>query len=178
MGSIGVGRFARFQLSLLFFCRRVWGDGSGLALENGADDYITKPFSLEVLRAKVHSVLRRAYGEYAGQLQRSPAVWQVGGLILDADRNLIAWEGMQIELSVTEFRLVKCLAQRAGRIVTREELLTALWDDVDFVDDNTLTVNVARVRRRMEEIGLHNAIVTKRGQGYQLILEGTKHEEA
>ncbi|OTA40075.1 MAG: hypothetical protein A6D92_24865 [Symbiobacterium thermophilum] len=73
-----------------------------------------------------------------------------------------------MELSPKEFRLLWCLARRAGEIVSRETLLEELWDDTEFVDDNTLTVNVARVRRRLEELGLDGVIETKRGQGYRL----------
>jgi DNA-binding response OmpR family regulator len=158
---------------IVFLSARTGEMDQVLAIENGADDYITKPFSLEVLRAKIHSVLRRAYGEYAGQTEHNQLLWEVGGVIFDEERNLVSYEQQQIELSLTEFRLIKCLAKKAGRIVSREELLSALWDDVNFVDDNTLTVNVARVRRRLEDIGLAGVIETKRGQGYTLILGGT-----
>lgn len=158
-------------IPIIFLSARVGEMDQVLAIENGADDYITKPFSLEVLRAKVHSALRRAYGEYAGQGDRNQLLWEVGGVIFDEERNTVSWGSGQTELSQTEFRLVKCLAKKVGKIVTREELLSALWDDVNFVDDNTLTVNVARVRRRLADIGLDNVIATKRGQGYSLMLE-------
>ncbi|MCG0239145.1 MAG: response regulator transcription factor [Firmicutes bacterium] len=137
------------------------------ALEHGGDDYITKPFNLELVVAKVRSALRRAYGEYA--LARDPEVLRVGDLWLSRATNRVSRGDREVELSPREFRLLWLLAERAGTIVSREELLEALWDDVDFVDDNTLTVNVARVRRRLEELGLPHAIETKRGQGYRLI---------
>lgn len=162
---------------IIFLSARTGEMDQVLAIENGADDYITKPFSLEVLRAKIHSVLRRAYGEYAGQSEHSQSLWEVGGVIFDEERNMVSWGERQTELSLTEFRLIKCLAKKAGRIVAREELLSVLWDDINFVDDNTLTVNVARVRRRLEDIGLVGVIETKRGQGYALVLGGPKHEQ-
>lgn len=136
------------------------------ALENGGDDYITKPFNLELVLAKVHSTLRRAYGEYA--LARDHDLVHVGDLIFNRTKNLVSYKGRETELSPREFRLLMSLAERPGEIVGRTELLEALWDDVDFVDDNTLTVNVTRVRRRLAELGLHDAIETKRGQGYRL----------
>ncbi|MEW8977154.1 MAG: response regulator transcription factor [Symbiobacterium sp.] len=140
------------------------------AIEHGADDYITKPFNLELALAKVGAALRRAYGEYA--LTRAPDVLSAGGLLLDRSTNRVSLGDRAVELSPKEFRLLWCLAERAGAIVAREELLEALWDDTEFVDDNTLTVNVARVRRRLEELGLANVIETKRGQGYCLALPG------
>ncbi len=136
------------------------------ALENGGDDYITKPFNLELVLAKVHSTLRRAYGEYA--LARDHDLVHVGELLLNKAKNAVSYKGRDVELSPREFRLLLCLAERPGEIVERAELLEALWDDVEFVDDNTLSVNVTRVRRRLAEFGLHDAIETKRGQGYRL----------
>lgn len=138
------------------------------ALENGGDDYITKPFNLELVLAKVHSTLRRAYGEYA--LAREHDLIHIGELILNRAKNTVSYKGSETELSPREFRLLLCLAERPGEIVERAELLEALWDDVDFVDDNTLTVNVTRVRRRLAQLGLADAIETKRGQGYRLNL--------
>lgn len=136
------------------------------ALENGGDDYITKPFNLELVLAKVRSSLRRSYGEYA--LGREHELVHVGELILNRNKNLVSYHDRDAELSPREFRLLLCLAERPGEIVERTELLEALWDDVDFVDDNTLTVNVTRVRRRLADLGLPDAIETKRGQGYRL----------
>lgn len=138
------------------------------ALESGGDDYIPKPFSLELVLAKVKSLMRRTYGEYA--LKDSTRVMMVGDLVIDADTNKISRGGAAVELTPKEFRLLASLARRPGAIVSRDELLETLWDDVDFVDDNTLTVNVARVRRRLAELGLADAIETKRGQGYRLLI--------
>lgn len=160
---------------IIFLSARTGEMDQVLAIENGGDDYITKPFSLEVLRAKIRSVLRRTYGAYAVPSDRHQSLWEVDGLVFDEARNSVSWGEQHTELSLTEFRLLKCLARKAGRIVTREELLSALWDDVSFVDDNTLTVNVARVRRRLQDIGLVGVIETKRGQGYALVLGGAKH---
>lgn len=138
------------------------------ALEHGGDDYVTKPFNLDLVLAKVKSTLRRAYGEYA--LARDPELLRAGDLLLNRSLNRVTRGTSEIELTPKEFRLLYLLAERRDQIVAREELLEALWDDQEFVDDNTLTVNVARVRRRLEELGLPDAIETKRGQGYRLHL--------
>jgi two-component system OmpR family response regulator len=140
-------------------------------LEAGGDDYIPKPFSLELVMAKVQSTLRRVYGEYAGDATSD--VIQVGDLQLNRLTNCVSTCVGCREVSPKEFRLLWALAQRPGQIVSREELLEALWDEVDFVDDNTLTVNVSRVRRQLEEVGLAGVIETKRGQGYMLRLKGS-----
>lgn len=141
------------------------------ALENGGDDYITKPFTLELVLAKVRSALRRSFGEYASLGDKSDVI-SAGDLLLVRSQNRIRYGGAELELTPKEFRLLHCLAERADQIVSREELLETLWDDVDFVDDNTLTVNVTRVRRRLSELGLPNAIQTRRGQGYSLHVDG------
>jgi two-component system, OmpR family, response regulator len=154
------------KLPILFLSARDGDIDQVRALENGGDDYIPKPFNLELLLAKVRSALRRAYGEYARVAET--AVIQAGALVLHPGTNRVHHGAREAELTPKEFRLLALLAERAGDIVTREELLEALWDDQEFVDDNTLTVNVTRVRRRLEELGLSGAIETKRGQGYRL----------
>ncbi|MCS7459877.1 response regulator transcription factor [Paenibacillus doosanensis] len=153
---------------IVFLSARVGEMDQVMAIENGGDDYITKPFHLDVVIAKVKGVLRRAYGEYAVPGAAAPERLELAGLILDATRNTMEWGGGKVELSRNEFVLMDCLARHADRIVTRETLLEALWDDIDFVDDNTLTVNVARVRKKLEELGIVKAIETIRGQGYKL----------
>lgn len=156
------------SVPILFISARAGELDQVRALENGGDDYITKPFNLELVLAKVRSALRRAYGEYA--TVREADLFQVGSLRLNRSENRVSRGGVELELTPKEFRLLWLLAERVGEIVSREEILEALWDDVEFVDDNTLTVNVARVRRRLEELGLPEAIETKRGQGYRLHL--------
>lgn len=164
------------RVPIVFISARVGDLDQVRALENGGDDYITKPFNMELALAKVRSVLRRTYGEYAQAVD--PQIIRVGGLSLNKGRNRISLGATESELTSKEFLLLWCLAEQAGHIVDRTQLLEALWDDVDFVDDNTLTVNVARVRRRLAELGLPDAIETKRGQGYCLRLPAEHHDAA
>lgn len=157
------------KVPIIFISARAGDLDQVRALENGGDDYITKPFNMELVLAKVSSAFRRAYGEYA--LGREAEIAQIGDLMLNKTQNRVVHGTSEVELTPKEFRLLWCLAEHSGEIVNREELLEALWDDVDFVDDNTLTVNVTRVRRRLAELGLPEAIETKRGQGYRLNLQ-------
>lgn len=138
-----------------------------MAIENGGDDYIVKPFSLEVVTAKVKGALRRAYGEYAGQPEPGRSS-QHGGLSWHPQRLQADYGGRRTELSRNEGLLLDSLLRAQGRVVRREALLAALWDDAEFVDDNTLTVNVTRLRRKLVELGLDDALRTVRGEGYKL----------
>jgi len=137
------------------------------AIENGGDDYVVKPFNLEVVTAKVRAHLRRAYGEYASQTGQG--VLSHAGLHLDVQRLTVSYDGEQILLSRTEAQLLSRLLQARGRVVGRKELLAALWDEADFVDDNTLTVNVTRLRKRLGQLGLKDSVRTVRGVGYSLL---------
>ncbi len=152
---------------IIFLSARAGEMDQIMAMENGGDDYVTKPFSLDVLVAKVRSVLRRVYGEYAVPAQGG-GVWHVAGLTLNEGRLEVHYQEQLLELSPTEFRLLSMLARRAGRVVKRHELLEGLWDNIEFVDENTLNVNIARVRRKLEELGYAGEIITKRGEGYLL----------
>ena len=138
-----------------------------MAIENGGDDYITKPFSYDVVLAKIKGVIRRAYGSYAES--NSSDVFEVNGLFLYIDQNIIEYKEKKVELSKKEFQLLYSLVKNKDKIVSRETLLEVLWNDIDFVDDNTLSVNMTRVRKRLEEIGIKDVIETKRGQGYRII---------
>lgn len=157
------------NVPIIFISARDGGMDQVMALENGGDDYMTKPFHFEVVLAKVKSVLRRAYGEYAVHAMSPRDVYDVGGLYLYRDQQSVEWKGKRLELSKKEFLLLDCLASKVNQIVSREELLEALWDDTHFVDDNTLSVNVTRVRKKLELLGIERAIETKRGQGYRLV---------
>lgn len=158
------------NVPILFISARVSEMDQVMAIENGGDDYITKPFSLDVVMAKIKSALRRAYGEYAGMPGAQNSLVDLGGLYLDRSKYTIVYQNQQTKLSQKEFLLLNCLVEKRERIVSREELLEILWDDTHFIDDNTLTVNVTRVRKKLEEIGITDAIETVRGYGYRLTL--------
>lgn len=138
-----------------------------MAIENGGDDYITKPFSFDLLLAKIKGAIRRAYGEYAEN--NSKDIYEADGVYLYRSQNTVEWQGKRVELSKKEFALLYILITNLNDIVSRETLLEQLWDDMDFVDDNTLSVNIARLRKRLEDIGIYDAIQTKRGQGYSMV---------
>lgn len=136
-----------------------------MAMNMGADDYIQKPFHTDVLLAKIQAVLRRtyAYGEEASD------VLEWNGAIIDMKRGVIRKDSEEVELTKNEFFILAVLVQSTDEIVSRDELIRKLWDDERFVNDNTLTVNVTRLRQKLAELGLGEAIVTKKGLGYMAV---------
>lgn len=132
-----------------------------LGMELGADDYIVKPVNLEILIAKVNAIMRRNYGEYS-----SKEIAKKSLIELNERTFKITYQEKSEELSKNEFKLVKKLLEKEGEIVSREELLIELWDDYKFVADNTLTLNVTRVKSKLDRLGIRDAIKTKRGVGY------------
>lgn len=154
---------------ILFLSARAGDMEQVLGMESGGDDYITKPFHLDLLHAKIKAMLRRTYGEYAQAESSSRPVLQAGDLHLDLAAAEMRYQGQSQALTKTELRLLHILLQRADRVVTREQCLEALWDDSSFVDDNTLTVNVTRLRAKLDVWGPKEALETRRGLGYQLV---------
>lgn len=134
-----------------------------LSLNYGADHYITKPFNLQILLAKIASLLRRTN---IGTNAQDKIVCKK--FVLNTDKSTVEKDGKEIELTKNEFRILKYLVQNRDRIVSREEIMECLWDSENFIDDNTLTVNVTRLRNKLEELNLKDLIQTKRGQGYIL----------
>jgi DNA-binding response OmpR family regulator len=130
-----------------------------MSMHLGADDFITKPYSPQVLLARVEAALRRAYG-YSGR------ALQAGGAALRLDSGQLEYQGNVLELTKNEQRILQTLMRCPGKIHTRESLMEALWQTDAFVDDNTLTVNINRLRRKLAEIGLEGFVKTRRGQGY------------
>ncbi|MEC1968630.1 response regulator transcription factor [Bacillus cereus] len=137
-----------------------------MALEHGADDYITKPFHYEVVMAKIRSHLRRIYGEYAPKVEAR--IIEQSGLTLYPERMELKLNNTTCTVSKKEAVLLEILMQRAPNIVSRGKILEKLWDDYTYVDDNTLSVNITRVRKKLEGIGIKNALETVRGAGYRL----------
>jgi two-component system OmpR family response regulator len=116
--------------------------------------------------AKIKGLLRRSYGEYAAV--QSSKLLDIAGLVLSYDTYTLEWQGNSMELTKRELTLLEMLMKQPGKAVSRETLLEGLWDDVLFVDDNTLSVNVTRVRKKLQDLGLSNVIETVRGVGYKL----------
>ena len=132
-----------------------------MAMEMGGDDFIVKPFDLNVLRSKISALIRRTYS-FTNQNE----FLEHRGLILNLDNNKISYQGEDVDLTKNEFRILKELMENKGKIVSRNQLMTRLWESEAFVDDNTLSVNVARLRKKLQDINLENFILTKKGLGY------------
>ncbi|MBU3201143.1 response regulator transcription factor [Clostridium estertheticum] len=133
-----------------------------MGINLGADDYIQKPFSIEILVAKVNALLRRTYN-FAEQTSDEIIHNEV---TLELSTAVLSYKQSTIELSKNEFKILKILMTSNGKIVSRDKLMKRLWDNDWYVDDNTLTVNINRLRTRLKQIGLDNFIQTKRGLGY------------
>lgn len=155
---------------ILFISARDSGMDQVMALENGGDDYITKPFQYEVVLAKIRSHLRRAYGSYA-QGQEEYKLHE-GGLMLYPERYTVQYAGQTAELTQKETILLEALMQKAGRVISRERLLDLMWEDQHFIDDNTLNVYITRVRKKLKDLGLDDIVETIRGAGYRLSISG------
>ncbi|SER58824.1 DNA-binding response regulator, OmpR family, contains REC and winged-helix (wHTH) domain [Gracilibacillus ureilyticus] len=151
---------------IIFISARDSGMDQVMAIENGADDYITKPFQLEVVLAKIKSLLRRVYGEYRSD--RNNSIIEADGLSLDTSTFYLSYNGVHTLLTKKECLLAQALLSRVEEIVSREYLLEKLWDDQDFVDDNTLSVNMTRLRKKLADLQITEAITTIRGAGYKL----------
>ncbi|WP_110932540.1 response regulator transcription factor [Paenibacillus bouchesdurhonensis] len=152
---------------ILFLSARDGKMDQVMALENGADDYITKPFDYDIVLAKINSQLRRAYGTYAAVPADRPV--DIHGLRLDRERLCLLLDEAKIELSHTEMKIMDELMMKAEQVVSRDRLLEKIWDDQVFVDDNTLNVYVTRVRKKLSVLGVEDALQTVRGQGYRLV---------
>ena len=134
-----------------------------MAINMGGDDFITKPFDLNVLTVKIQAMLRRTY-EFAGEshMLEHQGVW------LNLSDGTLTYEEQILELSKNERKILQTLLENPGAIVTRENLMMALWESDVYVDENTLSVNVNRLRRKLETIGLTDFILTRKGIGYQI----------
>jgi DNA-binding response OmpR family regulator len=132
-----------------------------MSMSMGADAFIEKPYNGQVLLAHIDAVLRRA-----GRAAAASRTMEHKGLTLDLSRSTACFQGRTAELTKNELRILETLMRRAGQVVSREELMEALWSTDSFVDDNTLTVNVNRLRQTLARIGVTDFVVTRRGQGY------------
>ncbi len=133
------------------------------ALNLGSDDYVTKPYNIPVLLARIKAVLRRNGSESA-----EPDILKAAGLTLSLTKGAVTAAGQTAELTRNELKILAHLMAHAGEIVARGDLIEALWDSQIYIDDNTLSVNVTRLRTKLEELGMPDVIKTRRGMGYQL----------
>ena len=136
-----------------------------MAMNNGGDDYIQKPFDSNVLVAKLQAIVRRSY-EIAHE-ESSIIIYK--GMQLQLEKMTLTYNNQSLELTKNEFKILKMLLENKGQVVSRNEMMKGLWDEEVYVNENTLTVNVNRLRSHLEEIGLCDMIVTKKGIGYSLL---------
>lgn len=151
------------QVPIIFISSAAENINIVMAVNMGGDDFVVKPFDLEVLAAKIQAILRRTYS-FSGPT----SFLDYQGILLNLSDMSLVYKEEKLELSKNEFKILQSLFERAGGTVSREAIMKRLWDDECFVDDNTLTVNVNRLRKRLENSGLQDLIVTKKGVGYQL----------
>lgn len=136
-----------------------------LSMHYGADHYVTKPFNTQILLAKMIAILKRVNGV------ASQEKIECGSFSLNLSKSRLEKGEKQVELTGNELKIIKFLLKNKEKIVSREDIMNNLWDSEAFIDDNTLTVNITRIRKKLEEIGLKDMIETKRGQGYILSLK-------
>ena len=134
-----------------------------MAMNMGGDEFIEKPFDLNVVTAKVQAILRRSYS-----FQGTVNVMEYHGAVLNLNDATLANGEQKLELTKNEFRILQMLLENAGKIVSRDSIITRLWESDEFIDGNTLTVNIARLRKKLEQIGLEQMIRTKKGIGYMV----------
>ncbi len=134
-----------------------------MAVNMGSDDFIPKPFDLEVLTVKIQAMLRRSY-DFAG----TGSMLEHKGAILNLNETTLTYQEQKIELTKNEFRILEILMENKEKVVSRETLMTKLWESDNYVDENTLSVNVNRLRKKLEALGLEEFILTKKGIGYRL----------
>ena len=134
-----------------------------MAMNMGGDDFICKPVDPNVMMAKIQAVLRRTY-DMAGKIP----MLEHRGAILNLHDTSLSYEGKRLELTRNEFRILQTLLENKGKVVSRDQIMTALWETDSFVDDNTLTVNITRLRKKLAAAGLNGFILTKKGLGYYI----------
>ena len=132
-----------------------------MAINMGGDDFIAKPYDLNVVTAKVQAMLRRTYsfGEQTHIIEHN-------GGILNLNENTFIFNNAKVELTKNEFKILQHLMENVGKVVSRDSIIEKLWENESFIDDNTLTVNITRLRKRLEEVGISDYISTKKGTGY------------
>ena len=150
-----------YKMPILFLSSASDNMNIVMAMDMGGDDFIAKPFDLQVLSAKVGAILRRSY-DFSGQMNAT----EHNGFILNRLDDTVSYNGQKVELSKNEAQIMTMLMENAGSIVSREVIMMKLWDGDDFIDDNTLTVNITRIRKKLSDLGLEDFIKTRKGSGY------------
>ncbi len=134
-----------------------------MSINLGADDFVTKPYNIQILLARIASLMKRTYSK------KSVEIFDIRGLKYNLSKSEAEFSGRKVELTKNESRILHILFKNKEKIVSRNEIIKALWKEEEFVDDNTLTVNMNRLRKKLEEIGAVDYLQTKRGQGYMII---------
>ncbi len=134
-----------------------------MAINMGGDDFITKPFDFNVLVAKIQALLRRTYS-FGGTMN----VIEHDGVVLNLNDATVEFNGTKIELTKNEFKILQIFFENIGKVVSRDAIMTRLWENDSFIDDNTLTVNITRLRKKLSDMGLNDLVKTKKGIGYMV----------
>ncbi|MGN0393924.1 MAG: response regulator transcription factor [Coprococcus sp.] len=152
-----------FNMPIIFLSSASDNMNIVMAMDMGGDDFIAKPFDMAVLTAKIGAMLRRSYS-FAGQMN----VINHNGVILNMVDDSVTCQGKRVELSKNETQIMTLLMENAGSIVNRDMIMMQLWESENFIDDNTLTVNITRLRKKLKEVGLDDFIKTRKGSGYMI----------
>jgi len=155
------------KVPIMFLSSRDQAMDIVMAINMGGDDFVTKPFDQNVLLAKIQGLLRRSY-----EFGKDQSLLEYMGVILNLKAMDLVYQGEVVSLTKNEFQILQVLFERSGNIVSREDLMKELWNSDFFIDDNTLSVNVARLRKKLEAVGLKDFIETKKGVGYGLRHDG------
>ena len=155
------------KVPIMFLSSRDQAMDIVMAINMGGDDFVTKPFDQNVLLAKIQGLLRRSY-----EFGKDQSLLEYMGVILNLKAMDLVYQGEIVSLTKNEFQILQVLFERSGNIVSREDLMKELWNSDFFIDDNTLSVNVARLRKKLEAVGLKDFIETKKGVGYGLRHDG------
>lgn len=151
------------QVPVIFLSSAADNMNMVMAMSRGADDFIAKPFNLEVLAAKVQAILRRTYS-----FGNTSNLMEYKGTVLNLGNGTLTVGEQKLELTKNELKILQILYEHRGQVVSRDAIMTRLWESDSFVDDNTLTVNVTRLRKKIEGAGLKGFILTKKGMGYMV----------
>ena len=151
------------QVPVLFLSSAADNMNMVMAMSRGADDFIAKPFDLDVLAAKVQAVIRRTYA-----FGQNTSLLEHNGVVLNPGNGTVSADGQTADLTKNELKILQILFEHQGHVVSREAIMTKLWESDSFVDDNTLTVTMTRIRKKLEGLGIRDFIITKKGMGYMV----------